>query len=393
VLRGFINSRAVLSFAAILLLLNLLGDTLPGEPRWTRGSAEAAQRTDPRNQDAPLQLRATLVQVPVVVTDRAGKFIPGLAANDFTVLENGKPQQVSSFATVKQPFNVVLVLDTSNSAPERLKAIQHAALGFLTQIRPEDRVMAISFDHEVRRLTDFTSDRNDVESAIRGIESGFGKLLYEAMAEALKQLKGVEGRRAVILFSDGVDLGSIDVAAESTTRTAEAIGAVVYVVHLDTRWWIEAEARRQAANRKQSKLPFSVDVRIPLPPDYGGPDSTPTGMPRVRAPRIEIGASRPPQAQGPPQDEITTTLDKLYGDADAYLDAVSARTAGRVFRPESYDETLSAFAVIAEELRNQYLLTYYAGPPRRDESYRRIKVEVTRKGVVVRARPGYRMGP
>src|SRR6185295_5228564 len=173
--------------------------------------------------------------VPVVVSDRSGKFVSDLVQSDFAVAEEGKRQEISFFDAVKQPFSAVLVLDTSNSAQDRLKAIQQSAVDFTSHLRPGDRMTVISFDNEVRNLTEFTEDRAELDRAIRGTESGFGKLLYEAVARALDQLKDVEGRRAVILFSDGVDMRSIEATAEGTTKLAEQIGAVIYVVHFDTR--------------------------------------------------------------------------------------------------------------------------------------------------------------
>jgi VWFA-related protein len=357
------------------------------------------------SEDQPVRLNATLVQVPAVVTDRSGKFVTDLSRDDFTLSEDGKHQEISFFAAVKQPFSAVLVLDTSNSAQDRLKAIQHAAVDFTSQLRPGDRMMVISFDNEVRRLTDFTQDRAELEHAIRSTESGFGKLLYEAVASALDQLKDVEGRRAVILFSDGVDMRSIEATAESNTRTAEAIGAVIYVVRFDTRWWIEADARRQEIEHPKSKTPFNVDGRIPLPPDFGGPDPTPTGIPKPNAPRIEVGQRpRPPVVYNPDRagtrtqqtpsaepDQITSTLDKLYGEADSYLLTITARTGGRVYLADSFDDTRAAFTAIADELRNQYLIGYYPTTSRRDGKYHKIKLELARKGVEVRARPGYRV--
>jgi len=198
----------------------------------------SSQDSQKSKGDEPIRLNASLVQVPAIVTDRSGKFVTDLSRSDFSISEDGKRQDISIFATVKQPFSAVLVLDTSNSTEDRLKVIQNAAVSFTAQLRPGDRMMVISFDNEVRQLTDFTDDRVELERAIRGTESGFGKLLYEAMARALETLKDVEGRRAVILFSDGVDMRSIEATAEGTTRQAEEIGAVIYVARFDTRWWI-----------------------------------------------------------------------------------------------------------------------------------------------------------
>ena len=363
----------------------------------------AQQNNRDRAEDQDLKLNTTLVQVPTVVTDRAGKFITDLGKKDFAVLEDGKRQEVSIFTAIKQPFNAVLVLDTSNSAGDRLRAIQNTAAGFAREVGNDDRMMVISFDNEVRQLTDFTSDRAELETAIRGTESGFGKLMYEAVTRALEQLKEREGRRAVILFSDGVDMRSIEATAESALRMAEEAGAVIYIVRFDTRWWIESEARRQKAEQPQSKIPFSIDGRIPLPPDFGGPDPTPTGMPKVRAPRIEVGSpsspritvidgpnAKPRTINEPPPDEITANLDKMYGEAEQFLQSITTRTAGRIFQAETFDDTQSAFAAIADELRNLYLIGYYPATDRRDGKYHKIKVEVARKDVQVRARPGYR---
>lgn len=367
--------------------------------------AGASQDQRRPGADDAVRLSASLVQVPAVVTDRGGKLVSDLSRDDFTISEDGKRQDISFFAAVKQPFNAVLVLDTSNSTQDRLKVIQDAAVDFTKQLRPGDRMMAISFDNEVRRLTDFSQDRKELEDAIRATESGFGKLLYEAIAQALEQLKSVEGRRAVVLFSDGVDMRSIEASSESTARMAEEIGAVIYVVRFDTRWWIEADARRQETEHPKSKTPFNIDGRIPLPPDFGGPDPLPNGIPKPNAPRIEIGQRpQPPVVYDPdgtgtrtrripsaePPDQITSTLDKLYGEADSYLQTISTRTGGRVYLADTFGDTRAAFTGIAEELRNQYLIGYYSTSNKRDGKYHKIKLEVARKGLEVRARPGYR---
>lgn len=366
----------------------------------------SSQEGQKNKADETIRLNASLVQVPAIVTDHSGKFVTDLSRGDFSISEDGKRQEISIFAAVKQPFSAVLVLDTSNSAEDRLRVIQNAAVSFTGQLSPGDRVMVISFDNEVKQLTDFTDDRVELERAIRRTESGFGKLLYEAMARALENLRDVEGRRAVILFSDGVDMRSIEATAEGTSRLAEEIGAVIYVARFDTRWWIEAEARRQEIEHPKSKTPFEVDGRIPLPPDFGGPDITPTGFPKPNAPKIEIGQQpRPPVVYDPdrpgsrtqrdaePADQITATLNKLYGEADSYLQTITTRTGGRVYLTNNFDDTRSAFAAIADELRNQYLIGYYSTGNRGDGKYHKIKLELARKGLQVRARPGYRVTP
>jgi VWFA-related protein len=368
--------------------------------------ASLSQDSQKHVEQEPVRLNATLIQVPAVVTDHTGKFVGDLSRDEFTLSEDGKRQDISLFATVKQPFSAAVVLDTSNSAQDRLKAIQNAAVSFTSQLRSGDRMMVLSFDNEVRQLTDFTGDPAELEHAIKATESGFGKLLYEAVARSLEALKDIEGRRAVVLFSDGVDMRSIEATAETTVRLAEETGAAIYVVHFDTRWWIEAEARRQAAEHPKHTTPYVVDGRIPLPPDFGGPDPTPTGIPKPRTPRIEIDQPHPPPVvfnpdgsgtrtqrmpTAEPQDEIASTLNKLYGEADSYLQTITSRTGGKVYLADNFDDTRAAFAAIADELRNQYLLGYYPTTGRRDGKYHRIKVELARKTLQVRARPGYRI--
>lgn len=375
--------------------------------------AAQAYAQDPQKTDdqTPVRLNSTLVQVPAIVTERGGKFITDLTKADFTVFEDGKRQEVALFTALKQPFNAVLVLDTSNSAQDRLRAIQNTAVTFTKELAAGDRTMVISFDNDIHELTEFTHDQKELESAIRGVESGFGKLLYEAMVRALDKLRDQEGRRAVILFSDGVDMKSIEATAEKTMQMAEEVGAVIYVVRFDTRWFIEAEARKQEAERPKKRLPFDVDGRIPLPPDFGGPDITSDNpeIPTPQKPKIEIdmGGMGSPRRQPPvvydpgsrapmglPQpreaDPISDNLDKLYGEADQFMLAITARTGGRVYQAETFENTRAAFAAIADELHNLYVLGYYPTAPRRDNKLHKLKVEVARKNVLVRARTGYR---
>jgi len=370
------------------------------------GGAVAAVKPELCDQDEPLKLNATLIQIPTVVTDRAGKFVTDLTKMDFTLFDDGKRRDISLFDVVKQPFTAMLVLDTSNSAEDRLKAIQSAAIEFTSQLRSEDRMMAMSFDNEVKQLTDFTSDREELVKAIRETESGFGKLLYEAVGRALESLRDVTGRRAVVLFSDGVDMRSIEATAEGNARLAEEIGAVIYIVRFDTRWWIEASARKQEAEHPKSKTPFSIDGRIPLPPDFGGPDPTPTGIPRPKAPRIEIGQRpSPPVVYDPgtpgsqPQrlptiespDPITSALNKMYAEADTYVQMLTTQTGGRIYMADNYQGTKAAFSAIADELRNQYLIGFYALAEKRDGKIHKLKLESSKKGLNVRARPAYRV--
>lgn len=399
-------------FVAAVIILTMISSVTS----YDLNSREVSQNERSRaEQQDSVRLNATLIEIPAVVTDSAGRFVTDLTQKEFTVYEDGKRQEVSLFAALKQPFNAVLLLDTSNSAEDRLKAIQNLAVSFTKELRSDDRMMVISFDNEIRQLIDFTADEKELEEAIRSCESGFGKLLYEGVTRSLEQLREKQGRRAVILFSDGVDMRSIEATAESASRMAEEIGAVIYIVRFDTRWWMEAEARKHESRKTKSNLPFDIDGRIPLPPEFGGPEvSSGPEIPAPKTPRVEIGSGRievgqprrqPPVTYDPndpanrsgrfpehqPSDPISENLDKLYGEANDFLLAVTSRTGGRILEAVSFDGAKSAFRQIADELRNLYLLGYYPGDNRRDGKYHKIKLEIARKGVQVRARQGYRV--
>jgi VWFA-related protein len=361
--------------------------------------ASLQDRIQQAEDQKPITVNATLVQVPAFVTDKNGKFVTGLSREEFALSEDGKRQEISLFAPINQAFNCVLVLDTSNTAEDRLGAIRSTAVTFTRQLGPHDRMMILTFDNEVRELTELTADKPELEAAIQGAETGFGKLLYEAVTRALERLRDVEGRRAVVLFSDGIDMRSIEATAESSVRLAEEIGAVIYCVKFDTRWWIEAEARRREIENPRSQTPGNIDGRIPIPPEVGGPDIDVDGFPRRRSPRIEVGTGQSPPGRDrqssrvpstDPSDRVGQTLDKLYGEADSYLQTLASRTGGRMLAAETLEGSRSAFSSIAEELRHQYLLGYYARHDKHDGKYHKIKLEVARKGVQVRARLGYR---
>src|SRR6185369_8589771 len=152
--------------------------------------------------------------------------------------------------------------------------------------------------------------------------------------------------------------------------------------------FLEAEARKRAAEQPNKRLPFDVDGRIPLPPDYGGPDvsSDNPEIPAPNKPKIEITmggtgtstskrqppvvydpGSRPPLSmpQHTEYDPILEAITHVYGEADKFMLAITSRTGGRVYDAETFENTRSAFATIADELHNLYMLGYYPAASRR----------------------------
>src|SRR6478672_4190168 len=171
-------------------------------------SQTTQQPTGPEEVDAGdiIKVNTTLVTIPVSVMDRDGRYVPNLRKEDFRLWEDGVEQQVAFFSSVDKPFSVVLMLDTSPSTQFRLEDIQDAAISFVNQLRPDDKVMVVSFNDKIRVLSEFTNDRYRLRDAIRNTGPGNGTRLYDAVDMVINErLNSLSGRKAIVLFTDGVD--------------------------------------------------------------------------------------------------------------------------------------------------------------------------------------------
>ena len=393
-----------------------------------------------------VKIDTDLVTVPVVATDANGVYVGDLKQDDFLISEDGVPHKIAFFGKVSMPFHVVLMLDTSSSTEDKLRSIQQAAVAFVEQLQPGDRVKVISFDDQVRDLNEFTNNRETLRTAINGTRSGSGTKVYDAIELALNTIRRIQGRKAIVMFSDGMDWHSDKATFNSTVRWLDEEGVIVYPIRYDTRATTERLAREQAG---QPQLPTLDVVRRPPPgttaPTFPGGDPIPTsgnqqrtgpfGLPTAdeilrrrreeerdrerRNPRPDSGIPGPPDRvperrvpgipgesrrtddptttpttttstrRSGPDDSISRMLDLAYSTADSYLETLAEKTGGRLLRADTIESLPDAFAKIAAELRTQYMLGYYPLNKERDERYRKIKVSSVRKGVVIRARPGY----
>lgn len=308
-----------------------------------------------------LRVNTALVTVPVSVMDRSGKYIPDLSREDFHIFEEGVEQRVSYFATVDQPFTVALVIDTSGSTDYRLEDIQSAAIAFVNQLKPEDRIMVVSFDDQINVLTRPTNDRNELIRAIRRTRTGGGTRLYDAVDQVIKKhLKGISGRKAIVLFTDGVDTTSRQASYDSTLRLAEELDALIYPVAYDTR-----------NNRGGPQ-------QIPLP---GGRGGVILGIPFPRSPIPGTGGGG---GGSTPADNQRARM---------YLFELARRTGGRLYNGGSMLGISQAFAQVAEELRRQYSLGYYPKHGGQAGQRRQLKVRVNQPNLVVVARDSYIYSP
>jgi VWFA-related protein len=313
---------------------------------------QADKQKPVQSEDEPIKLHTTLVQVPVIVKESGGRYLTDLKKEEFTIYEDGVKRDVDFFGTVEEPFNVALLLDSSGSTVEQLERIKTAALAFIENLRPQDKVMVVEFNDSVRILSDLTGDRKRLETAIADIKPGEYTQVFEAVYTAVwEKLNDVEGRKAVILFSDGIDNASSEIAMEDTLDAViESEDVIVYPIRYSTRADVERKIEKKFT--------------------------------------IQMAASN--QKAQEDREKAFRELDRTYREADEYLAELARLSGGVVERADQLTDLKVAFARIADELRRQYLLGYYP-PNNKNDKERRISVRVSRPGAIVRARPGYRV--
>jgi len=315
-----------------------------------------------------IKMDTALVTIPASVIDRDGKFVPSLKKRDFRIFEDGVEQDIESLTSVEAAFHVVLVLDTSNSTVFKYNDIQDAALAFIKQLRPDDQVMVVSFDSKVRFHCDFTNDYDALRQAIKETRTGGSTKLYEAVDKVVDRLEQIEGRKAIVLFTDGVDTASRRANYQNTIDKVEESGALVYPIKYDTE-------NDQQGGPSPSASPWPWPT--PHPPN------------RRRWPFDNLAAHMFPQWPGRSPSGAGAGSGE-YRKAARYLQELADRSGGRLYEADTIYNLSQAFSNIAEELRHQYSLSYYPTNVKRDGGYRRVKVRVEKSGMIVRARDGYR---
>ena len=309
-----------------------------------------------KQSDAPIKVQTTLVNVPVIVSDRQGRYISGLKAADFKLYQDRIEQPIAYFDAAEEPINVALLIDTSKSTQPVMDDIKSAAVRFLTELRPQDRAMIVSADYDVHVLSQLTSDRKTLERAVKSARTGeeVGTVLRDAVAEVIQRsFKRVEGRKAIILLSDGKDVGS-RISEQALLDEAAESDAMIYTVFFETgflrRGWIDA-----------------------------------TTFPRRR---VWVGPNRLPP-QRPRQNERRRQRVEMRNErAVGFLERLAEVSAGRYYSSEASD-LKKTFNLIAEELRHQYRLGFYPDNSKIDGNRHTLRVEVTSRDAVVRARRSY----
>ncbi len=299
-----------------------------------RALDDAGRTAETSLQTPPLHIgqreSVSLVNLYLNVYDEKGKPVTDLEAVDFKVFEDGVLQKVTTFTAARQPLSVALVMDTSNSmgTGNRMEIARKAAADFVKRMAGGDRALVVKFDDSVRELQSLTEDRKKLTQAVEALVPSGGTALYDAMFQVSRQLGALEGRKALVLLSDGRDQAFEENAPGSLHRFEETVDAavrseaVVYAVGLGARLEDETDLAQRMSLRR-------------------------------------------------------------------ILETFAEKTGGRFYNPERAGQLEGVYQQISEDLGRQYTIAYSPANQARDGHWRAVKVEVARPGARVVTRPGY----
>jgi Ca-activated chloride channel family protein len=257
-----------------------------------------------------------MVQVTATVTD-GKRFITGLSSSSFRVFEDDVPQKISYFGSEQTPLEVIVAVDISGSMGNSMVPLKASVNKFLDALKPEDRVTTLAFNDNVFQVSRPDTSPATRAKALARLQAWGGTALYDVILKSLQMLGRQQGRRALVIFTDGEDQSS-HTPIDNVIRAVEASDATVYVI-------------------------------------------------------------------GQGRGTSTETLKQIQ-------ERLARVSGGRAFHTTDMQELETAFAEIVQELSNQYLLAYAPSNNKKDNTYRRIRVELAQGGHSVRARQGYRAG-
>ena len=341
----------------------LKGETPTSTPTKRPALTGGAQKGPPQSTKAPTEeadvvfIETNLIQTPVSVLDRNGRFIPNLKKRDFKIFEDGVEQAIELFQTSEQPFTVILMIDISPSTRYKIDEIHYAALTFVNQLRPTDKVMVVAFDQRVRVLSEPTTDRKNLYGAIYGSQFGSGTSLYDAVDSITGlELVATPGRKAIVIFTDGVDTTSRRASFESSVAGVEEVDALIYPIRYNTM------------------APGTA-------PNMGVDPATFAKLPKEAQELLTRASNMRGLQRGQSYSE--------YERGKSYLEALATNSGGRMFDADTITNLEASFSGVAEELRRQYSVGYYSNKEGVAGERKHIKIKVARPGAVVRSKTTY----
>jgi len=381
---------ALVSSAVSLVVLGAASAPLTQEPRPVTqqqrprkvasppGTNSAA--TQPNDKAAPeevaegdvVRVDTELVAVPTIVTDRNGKPVTGLRAENFTLFEDGQPQRITNFASTEAPFEIALLLDTSGSTRPELQLIRNAAIEFVKMLRPGDRLAIVAFKN-VRRgnslepaiqvQSPLTSDRRLIQDAINNIGTSSGTPFYDSLNRIADQVfqnsprPEVIGRRAVVALTDGVDSSSDSDFAQAQAKLLRA-GLACYLIEVETERYVEARLLKDCEDDDRLGLSEKQLQRYRRLFD-------PEARPELYESFCRLG-----------QNRRLDISQKLYEVARREMEDMARFSGGHNFVVADVSAARAAFAQVANELGTQYSLAYYPSNKTHDGRFRQVRVEL-----------------
>ncbi len=187
-------------------------------------------------QEPTFRSGSRVVPSYVTVVDANNRLVTDLTRDDFEVFDNGRPQEITIFDNEVRPFTVVVMLDTSVSMTDRLNDLNNGAEQFLLRLMPHDKATVGAFNDKIEFASGFTSDRNSLISALKRLDFGNQTRLYDAVHASLDELEKVEGRKVILLFTDGADFGSRLGSGKALERARDA-EVMIYGIGLETEFF------------------------------------------------------------------------------------------------------------------------------------------------------------
>jgi VWFA-related protein len=374
-----IAGHCALLLAALLAGAGALRAQAPEGPMAPRPGQPVQQV--PPNAQAKLKVQVALVNMPVTVRNAKGDMVNDLDAKDFRITDNGVEQKISHFDLGGDPISLVILIETSSRIDPLLPGMRKTGILFTqTVMGPEGEAAVVGFNDAVDKLQDFTSDGDAIENVVANLRTGTsGSKLYDAMAVGVDMLSGRmpqptadrPGRRRVMLvMSETVDAGS-EAKLGEVLRKAQLANVTIYSVGLST-----TRSELKGKPRENQPVPIAPPgiMTLPAPP---GTVQTPAGQDIASAGGVDLlglAIWAVQHADNKVKDHAMEVACVATGGA--HLSTYKDRTIEKVI-----DE-------IGGELHSQYTISY--APSDSDAiGYHEIKVDVDRKNLKVRTRPGY----
>ncbi|MFM8532196.1 MAG: VWA domain-containing protein [Acidimicrobiia bacterium] len=208
----------------------------------------------PQQPEQPV-FKSSVRTVPVYATviDASGRLVPDLEQSDFTLLDNGKPAEMILFSNESQPFTAVVMLDTSASMTANLKLLNRAAEQFLLRLLPVDRAQVGAFNDKIQLSGEFTNNRDALIGALNDLYFGNPTRLNDAIGASLDALKEVDGRRVVLVFTDGEDTSS-RTGFKTVLERARDEETMVYSIGLESEYFNGLRVVRSRPSRDLRKI-------------------------------------------------------------------------------------------------------------------------------------------